>query len=287
MGRHHPRKRFGQHFLHDRRVIEQLIGVIAPARDETLIEIGPGLGALTVPLLERQANLIVVELDRDLIAHLQNLKMRYPGLTVLNQDALTLDLARISHHPSTADADPLAVTNAGEKCGLAREKIRIVGNLPYNISSPLLFHFMDQGEYIRSMTFMLQQEVVDRICAEPNQSDYSRLSVMTQYYCTVEKRFNVDAAAFSPPPKVMSSVITLVPETDIDSALFASIVKQAFSQRRKILKNNLGQWLDTEDYLQLGISPGQRAQELTLQQFKAMTRHMMSKDQADGEPGCG
>jgi len=267
MGRHHPRKRFGQHFLHDRRVIEQLIGVIAPARDETLIEIGPGRGALTVPLLERQANLIVVELDRDLIAHLQNLKTRYPGLTVLNQDALTLELS-----------------------GLTREKVRIVGNLPYNISSPRLFHFMDQGEYIRSMTFMLQQEVVDRICAEPNRSDYSRLSVMARYYCAVEKHFNVDAAAFSPPPKVMSPVITLVPktpETDIDSALFASIVKQAFSQRRKILKNNLGQWLDTEDYVQLGISPGQRAQELTLQQFKAITRHMMSKNPADGEPDCG
>jgi len=250
-----PRKRFGQHFLNDTSVIDRIVATIAPLPNEFLIEIGPGQGAITLPLLKAQVSLVVVELDRDLLQGLVRYQNEYPRLKILNQDALTLELA-----------------------SLTREKIRIVGNLPYNISSPLLFHLFEQRSLVASMIFMLQKEVVDRLCAIRGDSEYSRLSVMAQFYCDLERHFDVEPGAFSPPPRVMSSIISLTPrpqDPDIDTRVFAQLVRQAFNQRRKMLRNNLSAWFSEDDYERLGIDPKQRAQELSVEQFKSMTRHVM------------
>ena len=257
MVHHVPRKRFGQHFLHDEHVIKRIISVIDPQPNERLIEIGPGKGAITVPLLERQVLLHVVELDRDLLHYLKQLQDRFSRLTILHQDALKLDLSSVT-----------------------KEKVRITGNLPYNISSPLLFHLFEQGELIDDMIFMLQKEVVDRLCAAANDSNYSRLSVMGQFYCDLEKHFDVEPVSFSPPPKVRSSIISMRPkpiDLTLDTALFTEVVKQAFSQRRKMLRNNLSRYLNEEDYGILDIDPTQRAQELSVENFTTMTRHLMTK----------
>lgn len=255
MAQHVPRKRFGQHFLNDISVIDRIVATIAPLPNEQLVEIGPGQGAITLPLLKAQASLLVVELDRELLQDLFQYQNQYPRLKILNQDALTLELASLTH-----------------------EKIRIVGNLPYNISSPLLFHLFDQRSLVASMIFMLQKEVVDRLCANRGDSEYSRLSVMAQFYCDLERHFDIEPAAFSPSPKVMSSIISLTPrpqDPDIDTRVFAELVRQAFSHRRKMLRNNLSSWFSEDEYARLGIDPKQRAQELSVDQFKAMTRQVM------------
>ena len=252
---HTPRKRFGQNFLIDEGIIHAIVNVINPQAGETLVEIGPGLGALTRPLLERLPRLHAVELDRDIIAHLQ---ARYPAerLMLHAGDALKFDFASLG------------------------DDLRIVGNLPYNISSPLLFRLMEFAAHIRDMHFMLQKEVVARMTAEPSTHDYGRLSVMLQRRFHLEWLLDVPPTAFKPPPKVDSAVVRLIPKTaaeitPLDDALFARVVASAFSQRRKTLRNTLSGLLAADAYGVLGIDSKQRAENLALTDYEKITLHLM------------
>ncbi len=252
---HYPRKRFGQHFLHDRAIVQRIVKVFAPHVGETVVEIGPGRGALTRTLLERVTRLHAVELDRDLVAALQA-EFGDAGLTVHSADALEFDYCTL--------APPGG-----------RGRVRVIGNLPYNISTPLLFHLLDQAGCIGDMLFMLQKEVVDRLAAAPGGKDYGRLSVMIQWRLKVERLFNVAPGAFTPPPKVDSSVVRLVPHAVPpvhvhDPQRFAQIVQAAFSQRRKVLRNTLKGLVAPETMERLGIDPGRRAETLSLQEFAGL-----------------
>lgn len=256
---HTPRKRFGQHFLHDQWVIQKIIAAIHPTAKQSLVEIGPGQGALTIPLLKIVERLDAVELDRDLIPLLQRkIKEDSQGsgeLVIHEADALKFDycsLADIGH------------------------KLRLIGNLPYNISTPLLFHLLTQSDCIQDMHFMLQKEVVDRITASPGNKNYGRLSVMIQYQCKAESIFNVSKGAFLPPPKVESAIIRLIPyETPPypvkDESLLELITSQAFGQRRKTLRNSLKGLLTEEQIEGLDIDPVRRAETLDLEQFTALS----------------
>ncbi len=259
--RHQARKRFGQHFLHDPRVIDRIIDSFAPATDDLIVEIGPGHGALTRALLSRSTTVYAVELDRDLIGTLQAAFGEQTGLTLFQADALAFDF-----------------------CGLAHDKgkLRVIGNLPYNISTPLLFHLLDQADCIADMCFMLQKEVVDRLAAAPGGKDYGRLSVMVQWRCQVRKLFDVGHGAFKPPPKVDSSVVRLVPrptpETVVnDPARFARIVRDAFAQRRKTLRNALKGMLSADEFHAAGIDPGRRAETLSVEEFITLSNSVGHK----------
>ncbi len=254
---HTPRKRFGQNFLIDDGIIHAIVHAVQPRAGETVIEIGPGLGALTRPLLERLPHLHVVELDRDIVARLQK---TWPAerLSIHSGDALKFDFAQ-----------------------LGRE-LRVIGNLPYNISTPLLFHLMDFAPHIRDMTFMLQKEVVERMVAEPGTNDYGRLTIMLQRRFHLEWLLDVPPTAFNPPPKVDSAVVRLIPKTPdeivaLDDALFARVVQAAFSQRRKTLKNTLGSLLPPADFAALHIDAGLRAEALPLADYERITRHLMQR----------
>jgi 16S rRNA (adenine1518-N6/adenine1519-N6)-dimethyltransferase len=248
---HRPRKRFGQHFLHDPGVIARIVAAIDPVPGDTLLEIGPGRGAITRPLLERAGRLHVVEIDRDLAMALRA-GVGVPGeLIVHEQDALTLDLSELAP---------------------AGDRLRVVGNLPYNVSTPLLFHLLAQRASIRDMHFMLQKEVVDRIVAPPGGRDYGRLSVMVAWHCEAERLFDVGAGAFTPPPRVRSAVLRLLPRrvplvTGIDEALLGRLVTAAFSRRRKTLRNALATLLTAERIEAAGIDPGRRPETLTPAEF--------------------
>jgi 16S rRNA (adenine1518-N6/adenine1519-N6)-dimethyltransferase len=247
---HRPRKRFGQHFLHDRTVVARIVNAIAPRADDTLVEIGPGLGALTLPLLQRAGRLQVVELDRDVIPVLQEACAGHGELQVHQADALRFDFR------SLAQDGPL----------------RVVGNLPYNISTPLLFHVLDAADAITDMHFMLQQEVVARMAAGAGDEAYGRLSVMLAARCAVEPLFTVGAGAFTPPPKVVSAVVRLVPWSTPpfavpDPARFSQLVTQAFSRRRKTLRNALKGLVEPAAIEAAGIDPGVRPETLTPAQF--------------------
>jgi len=247
---HRPRKRFGQHFLHDRSVVARIIDAIAPHPGDTLVEIGPGLGAMTVPLLDRVGRLQVVELDRDVIPVLRDACAGHGELLVHQADALRFDFRAL------AQGGPL----------------RVVGNLPYNISTPLLFHLLDAADVITDMHFMLQHEVVERMAAGAGDEAYGRLSVMLAARCTVEPLFTVGAGAFTPPPKVQSAVVRLVPWTTppfavADPARFAQLVAQAFSRRRKTLRNALKGLVEPDVMEAAGIDPGARPETLTPAQF--------------------
>jgi len=233
------RKRFGQHFLHDPAVLKRIVEAVAPARGDTVVEIGPGEGALTRPLLERLDRLTAIEIDRDLAAALSQ---EFPAhrLVVVVADVLEYDFASL---PAGA---------------------RIVGNLPYNISTPILFRLAQHAERVRDLHFMLQKEVVDRMVAKPSTPDYGRLSVMLQVRFAMTKLFNVGPGAFRPPPKVESAVVRLVPLPDklpCDEALFEKIVREAFSARRKTLRNALP--LAKEGYERLGLDPQLRPENLS------------------------
>lgn len=245
------KKRFGQHFLHDRGVIERMLRALSLSPTDRVVEIGPGPGALTFPLLERLPHLDIVEIDRDVIAWWQQQPQAQGKLTIHAQDALKLDLAALR----------------GET-----ELLRVVGNLPYNISTPLLFHLLDQGRHIRDMLFMLQKEVVDRITAEPDSNDYGRLSVMIQYYCETSYLMKVGPGAFSPPPKVDSAVVYLRPWQTLPYAAkhfpsFSQLVAQAFSQRRKTLRNTLKGLVSAEQMESIAIDPVRRAETLSVKDF--------------------
>ena len=244
---HIPRKRFGQNFLIDDGIIASIISVIMPRRGDNLVEIGPGLGALTDPLLTRLDRLQVVEIDRDLIARLHGL---YPPerLVIHEGDVLEFDFAALG------------------------DDLRVVGNLPYNISTPLLFRFAAYARHIRDVHVMLQREVVERMVAAPGDSEFSRLSVMLQYRFDMEKLIDVPADSFDPAPKVESAVVRLTPLNPLphpahNETLFAEVVSRAFSQRRKTLRNTLKGMVSAEQLAALGINAGARAQELSVADF--------------------
>jgi len=248
---HQARKRFGQHFLHDPSVIARIIAAVRPQPGEHLIEIGPGLGAITLPLLAACGRLEAVELDRDVIPHLEARCAGAGELLIHRADALEVDFATLRQ-----DERPL----------------RLVGNLPYNISTPLLFHFLAAADHIRDMHFMLQKEVVERMAAGPGSSDYGRLSVMLAARCRVVPLFEIGPGAFSPPPKVDSAVVRLQPLATpaVPAALapnFAEVVRLAFAQRRKTLRNTLRPLLDAAAIEAAGVDPGARAETLDLAAF--------------------
>jgi 16S rRNA (adenine1518-N6/adenine1519-N6)-dimethyltransferase len=245
--RHVPRKRFGQHFLVDREVIAGIVAAIDPQSTDHIVEIGPGLGALTAPLLERVSHLHVIELDRDLS---KRLREQYPEgrLTVHQADVLRFDF------------------------GALPAPLRIVGNLPYNISTPTLFHVAATADRCKDLHFMLQQEVVDRMIANPSEPEYGRLSVMLQYRFRIERLFAVPPTAFRPRPKVHSAVVRLVPRPKselecADEALFSKVVRKAFSMRRKTVRNSLSEFVSAADISGLGIEPGRRAETFSVATF--------------------
>lgn len=252
MSRHIARKRFGQNFLTDAQVIGAIIAAVAPQPDDLVVEIGPGLGALTLPLLQRLDRLHAVEIDRDLAARL---RQRFPERLYLHEgDALAFDFG--------------ALTASGKK-------LRVLGNLPYNISTPLLFHLAGFADAVADMHFMLQKEVVERLLARPNNSDYGRLSVMLQYRFVMDWLLDVPPESFEPAPRVDSAVIRLIPRnpeelTADDEARFASLVAAAFSQRRKMLRNTLKDQVKPAIFAQLGIAPDARAENLSLGDYIAL-----------------
>ena len=254
---HKHKKRFGQNFLNNPRVIDQIVAAIAPKSHQHLVEIGPGEAALTAPLLASVEKLDIIEIDQDLIGPLTQKFGSMPAFQLHHTDALTFDYASlIDDTEQHRDPAPL----------------RIVGNLPYNISSPLLFHLLEFADLIQDMHFMLQKEVVDRITSEPGVKAYGRLSVMMQYACATEYLFTVGPENFTPPPKVDSAIVRLIPyrqkpfQADCETTL-SELVKQAFSQKRKTLRNNLKGWLNAEEIESCGIDPGERAERLEVAAF--------------------
>ncbi len=252
---HRARKRFGQHFLHDDGVIRRILHALAPEAGQALVEIGPGLGALTLPLLQRVGTLQAVELDRDVIPLLREQCAALGDLRLHSADALSFDFRTLA---------------------AADQRLRIVGNLPYNISTPLLFHLIDQLNCIQDMHFMLQKEVVERMAACPGNGDYGRLSVMVQLHCEVIPLFDIGRGAFRPPPKVESRLVRLLPHTqppvDVrDQRLLAKLVTQVFSQRRKTLRNGLKGLLDVDQIKAAGVDPGERPEQLSLVDFAALS----------------
>ena len=251
MKQHQARKRFGQNFLTDIALIERIINSINPRAGDKLVEIGPGLGAITCPLLKQIGKLDVIELDRDIVPKLRLNCGFNDNLVIHNCDVLKFDFN------SLTDGD---------------QKLRIIGNLPYNISTPIIFHLVQYANIIKDMHFMLQKEVVQRLAAKPGTKDYSRLSIMTQYHFRVTPLFLVPPEAFDPQPKVESAIVKLQPhavkpvEVD-DEQLLASVVSQAFSQRRKTLRNVLKNLCTPDQIIAAGIDPAQRAEELNLQAF--------------------
>lgn len=248
------RKRFGQHFLHDPQVIARIVAAIEPRRGERIVEIGPGRGALTAPLLERLGALTAIEIDRDLA---RGLAERFgPALELINEDVLEVDVA--------------ALRGAGPP-------LRMVGNLPYNISTPLLFRLLEQRAAIHDMTFMLQKEVVDRMVAAPGSKIYGRLTVMLAPWVRIERVLNVGPGAFAPPPKVSSAVVRITPLAapafDIGSMTsFDRVVRAAFAHRRKTLRNALKGTVAAGVLEELGIDPGARAEQLAAAQYAALAR---------------
>jgi 16S rRNA (adenine1518-N6/adenine1519-N6)-dimethyltransferase len=258
---HKARKRFGQNFLQDEAIIDHLLGHLQIKDHQHWVEIGPGLGALTTPLLQENIQLDVVELDRDLVSLLERRFAKNPKLTIHSADALSFDFAKLSKNG---------------------EKLRIIGNLPYNISTPLLFHLLDSASAIEDMHFMLQKEVVDRLCAMPGSKKYGRLTVMMQYYCHAEFLFEVPPESFQPSPKVMSAIVKLTPHNkSIDKKQVKNlnqIVTQAFSQRRKTLRNALKKLLSEQQLIEADINPDQRAEMISLEAYLRLADCLDSPD---------
>lgn len=251
---HQARKRFGQHFLTDQQVISDIVTAINPTPDQHLVEIGPGLGAITLPVLALVKEMDAVEIDRDAIAALKVSSFSAGKLNLHEGDILKFDFGSLQH--------------VGKRAG----KIRLIGNLPYNISTPLLFRLIEQREHFKDMHFMLQKEVVDRMAAQPDTSDYGRLTVMLAPWLKVEPLFDIPPSAFRPPPRVMSTIVRLTPyETSPfyikDQATFSRLVTAAFSQRRKTLRNALQYLLSAEQIRSVDIDPGLRAEVLSPQSF--------------------
>ena len=249
-----PRKRFGQNFLRDDSVIHAIARAVAPTASDNLVEVGPGEGVLTAALINSGCTLDAIELDRDLTTQLLASFSIYPGFSLHSADALRFDFNSLQKHD---------------------QPLRIVGNLPYNISTPLLFKLLGYGSLIADMHFMLQREVVDRLAASPGNKDWGRLGVMAQFQCAVEPLLEVPPEAFYPPPKVQSAVVRLIPHAtnpwpDCDPSKLSQVVTQAFSQRRKTLRNNFKNILNDNALLELGIDPSARAETLSIADFVAL-----------------
>jgi len=253
--KHIPRKRFGQHFLADAGIVQAIVDAIDPKSGQLVVEIGPGLAALTQPLVERLGHLTVIELDRDLA---QRLRL-HAQLTVIESDVLRIDFADLARSMTPSGAAGLL-------------KVRVVGNLPYNISTPILFHLLEYVEVIEDQHFMLQKEVVDRMVARPATSDYGRLSVMLQWRYAMENVLLVPPQSFDPPPRVNSAVVRMVPLENpvaLDGKLLSELVRVAFSQRRKLLRHTLGHWLQEKSFSgQFDIQ--RRAEEVPVAEYLAL-----------------
>ena len=249
--KHQARKRFGQHFLTDTFVIEQIVSAIAPSAGEQMVEIGPGLAALTQPLVERLGRLTVIELDRDLVLRLQT----HPQLHVIASDVLRVDFTELAKTLETPS-------------------LRVVGNLPYNISTPILFHLLTHVNAIQDQHFMLQKEVVDRMVAQPCTSDYSRLSVMLQWRYAMENVLLVPPDAFDPPPRVDSAIVRMLPLAEppqLNVKTLESLVQIAFSQRRKLLRHTLGRWLEEKKFGG-DFDVHRRAEEVPVAEYVALVQ---------------
>ena len=247
---HIPRKRFGQHFLTDRGIIEDIVQAIAPKAGQAMVEIGPGLGAMTRPLAEQLGHLTVIELDRDLAVLLR----KQPDLNVIESDVLKVDFRALAE--------------------VSKTKLRIVGNLPYNISTPILFHLLDVADVVQDQHFMLQKEVIDRMVAKPSTSDYSRLSVMLQWRYEMENVLFVPPTSFDPPPRVNSAIVRMLPHAApeaLNVKLFSELVRVAFSQRRKLLRHSLGKWLEARNFSGI-FNVHRRAEEVPVAEYIALAK---------------
>jgi len=251
--KHIPRKRFGQHFLSDGGIIDAIVSAIAPQPGQPMVEIGPGLAALTQPLVERVGRLTVIELDRDLAARLRS----HGQLDVVESDVLRVDFAQLA-----------------QRIAPGGEAIRVVGNLPYNISTPILFHLLDFAPVIADQHFMLQKEVIDRMVAPPATSDYGRLSVMLQWRYAMENVLFVPPESFDPPPRVDSAVVRMVPRATpaaLDVKRLQELVQVAFSQRRKLLRHTLGKWLEAQQFAGQ-FDTQRRAEEVPVDEYIALAQ---------------
>ena len=256
MAQHHARKRFGQHFLTDGAVIDQIVQAIAPLPGDAMVEIGPGLAAMTQPLVERLGHLNVIELDRDLALRLR----QHPQLSVTEADVLNVDFTALA-------------------ASLQTQQLRVVGNLPYNISTPILFHLLDHVAVVKDQHFMLQKEVVERMVASPSTANYGRLSVMLQWRYDMEMVLLVGPQAFDPPPRVDSAVVRMMPwpqPADVQLKLLSELVQVAFSQRRKLLRHTLGQWLEARAFSGV-FDVKRRAEEVAVAEYVALAQALTTK----------
>ena len=268
---HTARKRFGQNFLHDTHVIQNIVAAICPQKDQFLLEIGPGLGALTEPVAEQIDRLTVLELDRDLAERLRHHPFLHQKLNVIETDAMQFDFAQLY---------------ASEKLAEEQQKIRVFGNLPYNISTPLMFHLFKFCDIIQDMHFMLQKEVVKRLCAAPNSKAYGRLTIMTQYFCQVMPVLEVPPRAFKPAPKVDSAVVRLIPHQQLPHAVkdlywLNRVTAQAFNQRRKTLRNALSTLISPENLTALSIDLNARAENLSIADYARLADWLADNPAAD------
>ena len=300
--KHIARKRFGQHFLTDRLIIQGIVDAIAPLPGQPMVEIGPGLAALTQPLVERLGHLTVIELDRDLARQLRG----HPRLTVVESDVLRVDFRQLAAQINAqatkvertgfgqADASdtPVPRDRLGQtadavppSASVRTPKLRVVGNLPYNISTPILFHLLDAVDAIEDQHFMLQKEVIDRMVAGPSTSDYGRLSVMLQWRYAMENVLDVPPQSFDPPPRVDSAIVRMVPHAApaaLDVKLLSELVRVAFSQRRKLLRHTLGKWLEQKEFSG-DFDVKRRAEEVPVAEYLALTQQVMAGT-AQAEP---
>jgi 16S rRNA (adenine1518-N6/adenine1519-N6)-dimethyltransferase len=260
--KHIPRKRFGQHFLSDRGIIDAIVDAINPQAGDPMVEIGPGLAALTQPLVERLGHLTVIELDRDLASRLRT----HPQLTVVESDVLRVDFTDLSARVASLPSSRASTTDT--------LKLRVVGNLPYNISTPILFHLLEHVHVIEDQHFMLQKEVIDRMVAKPSTAAYGRLSVMLQWRYAMDNVLFVPPESFEPPPRVDSAVVRMVPRAEpapIDPKLLQELVQVAFSQRRKLLRHTLGAWLTQRNFAG-EFNVQRRAEEVPVEEFVALAQ---------------
>ncbi len=268
---HTARKRFGQNFLHDTHVIQNIVAAICPQKEQFLLEIGPGLGALTEPVAEQIDRLTVLELDRDLAERLRHHPFLHQKLNVIETDAMQFDFAQLY---------------TSEKLAEEQQKIRVFGNLPYNISTPLMFHLFKFCDIIQDMHFMLQKEVVKRLCAAPNSKAYGRLTIMTQYFCQVMPVLEVPPSAFKPAPKVDSAVVRLIPHQQLPHAVkdlywLNRVTAQAFNQRRKTLRNALSTLILPENLTALSIDLNARAENLSIADYARLADWLADNPPAD------
>jgi 16S rRNA (adenine1518-N6/adenine1519-N6)-dimethyltransferase len=269
--KHIPRKRFGQHFLSDSGIIDAIIRAIAPEAGQHMVEIGPGLAAITQPLVERLGALTVVELDRDLAERLRS----HPQLQVIESDVLKVDFSLIKPAQSATNSIANSIDNSiGNTAN--QPQLRIVGNLPYNISTPILFHLLQVAHLVQDQHFMLQKEVIDRMVASPSTAAYGRLSVMLQWRYAMDNMLDVPPESFDPPPRVMSAIVRMVPHCApavLDFKTLEALVQSAFSMRRKLLRHSLGKWLEERGFKgQFDLQ--RRAEEVPVAEFVALAQQV-------------